>query len=217
MIERETDFAFLGARDYVHGTTLLSAFVDALETEAGTTLVVKRIKFPKPASSNGRLLLTTEALDAARVEAAHCSFLAAAGGTAWRGLFEQTSTAVIRRESVSYDISEVRAAAYAGTCRIGARDRDELIRVFVEANKRFHEAAAGAERPRAVRFGFLEDWRVPPRNASYAGELQATNLIAKKTEEGLMTINRLTYTDADGAPVRFTLCFHVAHEVAAAA
>ena len=41
------------------------------------------------------------------------------------------------------------------------------------------------------------------------GTLSAKNLIARKTPEGYMTINRLDYAGEGGAGASLTLCFNV--------
>ena len=207
MIEIETDFPFLGARDYIHGTSILSAFLDALESHGHGAIAVKRLKFQRTAASNGTLTLTTEAFDEARVENANCTFQANAGGSVWRGIFESQGEDVTRRVEVSYPIGNVEAHAFGGSCTIEANGRDELIRAFVEANKRFHERSVDSAR--AVRFGYLESWTPPPADVRVAGTLTAKNLIARRTPDGYMTINRLEYVPKGGAGASLTLCFDV--------
>ena len=82
--------------------------------------------------------------------------------------------------------------------------------MFVEANKRFHEKALEAEAPLSVRFGYLENWAPPPANAAFRGRLEAANVIARKTGDGALTINRLTYSDG-AASTSLTLCFNVTY------
>jgi hypothetical protein len=202
-MEIATDFPFLGARDYVHGTSVLSGFLSAMETNERVPVIVKRLKFQRPARSNGRLLLTTASIDDGRAEQANCTFQAAAGATVWRGLFEESGVPVARRIEVSYAIDRLEARAFSGSCTISAHGREELIRTLVEANKRFHEASLeGAAR--SVRFGYLEDWAAPAQGAEFSGTLEAKNLIARKTADGHMTISRLRYGDT-----ALTLCYHV--------
>jgi hypothetical protein len=207
MIEIETDFPWLGARDYIHGTSILSRFLDALEARGHTGIAVKRIKFQRPASSNGVLTLTTGALDETRMENANCTFQGSAGGSSWRGVFEERGAAVAQRIDVTYPIENVEAHAFGGSCTLAASGRDDLIRAFVEANKRFHERSVGSAR--AVRFGYLESWTPPPADVRLAGALTAKNLIARRTSDGYMTINRLEYAPEAGTPTSLTLCFNL--------
>jgi hypothetical protein len=210
MIEIGTDFPYLGTRNYIHATSILSGFLDALETRATREIVVKRLKFQRPAQSNGRLLLTPEAIPGDALAAANCTFLATVDGAPWRGVFSERATTPARRETVSYDVGDIEARGFGGTCRIAAASRSDLIRVLVEANKRFHETALAAEAPLAVRFGYLENWVAPPANAAFTGRLEAANLIARKTDDSTLTVNRLTYSDGAEATT-LTLCFNVTH------
>ena len=207
MIEIETDFPYLGTRDYIHGTSILSGFIDALESRGHREIAVKRLKLQRSAASNGTLTLTTETFDEARVENANCTFQASAGGSVWRGLFEALGSEVTRRVDVTYPIANLEAHAFGGSCTLEANGRDDLIRAFVEANKRFHERSV--ESACAVRFGYLESWTAPPGDVLVSGTLTAKNLIARRTSDGYMTINRLDYASDGGAGVSLTLCFNV--------
>ena len=208
MIEIDTDFPYLGSRDYIHGTSILCGFLHALEGHGETEITVKRLKFQRPAQSNGRLLLTNEHFAEKDEQAANCAFLGTAGSTTWRGLFVEGAAAVSGREPVGYAITELDAKDFAGRCSIETRDRDDLIRTLVEANKRFHEAAVEPAAA-AVRFGYLEGWSVPGADFQMRGRLEAKNLITRRTEDGYMTVNRLTYVDAKNGAASLTLCFNV--------
>lgn len=208
MIESATDFPFLGDRDYIHGTSILSGFIAALEGRAPGRIQIKRLKFQHAAKSNGRLLLTRGALDDTLAARANCTLAAAVDGVPWRGLFSEDGAAVARRVAVSYSIDDLSASAFGGRCRVLPTDRNDLIRIIVEANKRFHEGTLKETEPVAVRFGYLEDWAVPAADASFSAMvLEAKNLIARKTEEGHLTINRLTYGCGDDI-ANLTLCFN---------
>lgn len=208
MIEISTDFPYLGPRDYIHGTSILSGFLEALERDGHGRISVKRLKFQRPATSNGRLLLTTGAVDEIQAERASCTFQANGGGALWRGLFEERGAAVGRRIAVTYPIENLEAQGFGGSCTIAPADRDDLIRAFVEANKRFHEASVDSP-ARSVRFGYLEGWTPPAADIRFTGTLDAKNLITRKTDDGYMTINRLEDSDASGAASTLTLCFNV--------
>jgi hypothetical protein len=205
MIEIPTDFPFLGARDYVHGTSLLSGFLDALESQGARGIRVKRLKFLRPARANGVFRLTRGA--APEPARATCSLKADADGAEWLGWFVEGDAPVTRREAVTYPIANVRAERFAGSCDIHPRNRDDLIRCVVEANKRFHEAGAGPGRVR-VRFGYLEDWNAPGRDVSFRGRLAAGNLITRQSDGGWLTVNRMQYGPADGPATTLLLCFN---------
>lgn len=207
MIEIGTDFPYLGARDYIHGTSILSGFLDVLEQHGAGAISVKRLKFQRVATSNGRLCLTAGPMDERESESGNCTFQASAGGTVWRGVYTESGAPVGRRMSVDYPIEHLEANGFGGSCTIAPADRDDLIRTLVEANKRFHEASV--ESAAAVRFGYLESWTVPPRDVRLTGTLRARNLITRKTDDGYMTINRLEYADGHGAAATLTLCFDV--------
>lgn len=208
MIEIDTDFPYLGTRDYIHGTSILSGFLHALEQHGHGGIKVKRVKFQRPATTNGQLLLTTQALDEAAAGSANCTFHATAGETLWRGWYAERGVPVAGRLRVTYPIADLKPKAFGGNCTIHPNGRDELIRTLVEANKRFHEAAVEPASA-AVRFGYLESWTMPRADIRVEGSLEAKNLITQKTEEGYMTINRLTYSDGRGASSTLTLCFTV--------
>jgi hypothetical protein len=208
MIQIVTDFPYLGSRDYIHGTSILSGLLDALEQHGHSGITVKRLKFQRPATTNGRLLLTTQPLDPAAAEGASCIFQAVAAETLWHGLYAENGAPVTRRLSVSYPIGDVTPNAFGGSCAIAPQSRDDLVRTIVEANKRFHEAAVEPASA-TVRFGYLESWIVPSADIRLEGALEAKNLITKKTDDGYMTINRLTYSDRKGPGATLTLCFNV--------
>lgn len=209
MIETATDFPYLGARDYIHGTSIMSGFLTALEAAAPGRIAVKRLKFQRPARTNGRIVITPGAPDETQSAAANCTLAAAVDDTLWRGFFVEDGSPVETRVPVSYAIDDLHAAGYGGHCLISPANRDDLVRLLVEANKRFHEAAFPGEAMPAVRFGYVEGWNVPPASVSFeGGRLDARNLIAKNTPDGVMTINRLTYTGG-GVTSHLTLCFDV--------
>jgi hypothetical protein len=54
----------------------------------------------------------------------------------------------------------------------------------------------------------MENWSVPPADTGFSGALEAKNLITRETEDGYMTINRLSYA-ADDIAGSLTLCFDV--------
>lgn len=208
MIDIATSFPYLGARDYIHATSLLSGFLEALEAGGRRGITVKRFKFQRPATSNGRLLLAPDALPAADLEAANCTLVATVDGAPWQGLFTEQGLRPERREAVDYPITELQAHGFGGTCRIASAGRRDLIRALVEANKRFHEAALADEAAPAVRFGYLESWPAPPPEGSFSGRLEATNLIVRKTSDGYLTINRLAYS-GENIAASLVLCFNV--------
>ena len=213
MIETVTDFPYLGGRDYIHGTSILSGFLAALEAATPGRITVKRLKFQRPARANGRLVITRAALDEAQSARANCTLTAAVDDTVWRGFFVEEDRPVEKRLPVSYAINDLCAEGYGGHCLISPSNRDDLVRLLVEANKRFHEAAFTGEAAPTVRFGYVEGWSVPPASVSFVrGRLDARNLIAKNGPDGVMTINRLTYTDGS-ATSHLTLCFDVQRTV----
>jgi len=213
MIEVRTDFPFLGTRDYIHGTSILDAFLDAAERLSGAAVMVKRLKLQRTATSNGRLVLAHEACAERELDAANAIFVATVDGALCHGFFAEDGSPVGRREHVSYAVSDVRAEAFGGMCRIAPANRKDLVRATIEANKRFHELTVGGSEPAVVRFGYLENWAVPPADTAFSGTLEAKNLITRKTGNGVLTINRLTYTALAGAPTSLMVCFEIAPAV----
>jgi hypothetical protein len=207
MIELQTAFPYLGSRDYIHGTSILAGFIDALEQHGHRNITVKRLKFQRPAKTNGRLFLTIGPLDDSQAANANCTFQATIGGTVWRGLYAETGTPVEQRLAVEYPIADVIAERFGGRCTLVPQGRNDLIRALVEANKRFHELSV-QKGVAQVRFGYMESWSVPPADTGFSGALEAKNLITRETEDGYMTINRLSYAAEDIAG-SLTLCFDV--------
>jgi hypothetical protein len=209
MIEIATDFPYLGARDYVHGTSVLSGFIGALERQGAANIRIRRLKFQRTARANGTMKLSSAAA-APDASAANCTLTAEADGALWHGQFVDQGLPVTRREAVAYCLTNVKAAAFAGECDFSPAGRDDLIRGLVEANKRFNEAGAGANPGRAqVQFGYLEQWDVPPSDIRFTGRLEARNLITRETPEGVLTVNRLSYAPENGPATTLVLCFNV--------
>ena len=125
----------------------------------------------------------------------------------WRGSYTETGAPVAAPMAVTYPIADLGAERFGGRCTIAPRNRNDLIRALVEANKRFHERSVerGADQ---VRFGYVENWNVPPADTRFSGTLEAKNLITRETDDGYLTINRLTYA-AGGIAGSLTLCFNV--------
>lgn len=207
MIEIPTSFAFLGNRDYINGPTILCGIIRAVEHRVTGPMRMRRVKFQRQSTSNGRLIFTAgEALPEA-LASANCVFDIAAGGERWRGAFVESGAAPARVPGIEYCVSDVAAADFSGACTIQPRDRDSLIFGLVEANKRVHlQSLAPDVRAKAeVRFGYLENWDVPPAGVAFSGRLAVQNLITQRAESVIRTINRLSY--GDGA--QLLLCFDV--------
>lgn len=210
MIRHVTDFPFLDARDYLHGTSIVAAVAELLEAQGAGAAFVKRLKFQRPMRSNGVLLLDEGTVARGEMDEAPCIFSARTGTRRWRGAFVEEGRPVAHRLAVRYDLDDVACKGFGGHCVLRARGREEFIRAFVEANKQFHLGTLGAGGATTqVRFGSLEEWDVVPAEAVFEGVLEAQNLINQRTAQGLCTINRLTF-HGESAPARpFTLCFDV--------
>jgi hypothetical protein len=208
MIEQATDFPLLGTRDYIHGTSVLSAFLAALEAAApGQPATVQRIKFTRIARTNGRLLLTDGDFDPP--PAACCSFSALAGATRWRGAFVDDGKPPAQRLSPDYPIDAFVSEGFSARCTIAPRNRDDLIRILIEANRRSLAAGAGDPPGARVKFGYLEAWAAPAAAVSGRGSLEITNLLARQSPKGWLAINRHTYRLDGGAPVSLQVCFDI--------
>jgi hypothetical protein len=210
MIRRVTDFPFIGAREYLHGTSIVAAVAELLEAQGDGAAFLKRLKFQRPMRSNGVLLLDEGTVARGEMGDAACVFSAHTGTRRWRGAFVEEGRPVAHRLAVRYDLDDVACEGFGGRCVLRARGREEFIRAFVEANKQFHLGSLRADSTTTqVRFGSLEDWDVVPAEAVFEGVLEAQNLISQRTAQGLCTINRLTF-HGESAPARpFTLCFDI--------
>ena len=210
MTETRTNFAYLGNRDYVHGTSVLIGMLEALETEGAGAIRLRRLKFHRASRSNGVIRLARDAGAPFSAETANCTLSADVDGARWHGAFIEQGVAVSGRTTVDYRLANMQGANFSATCDIEPANRDDLIRAIIEANKRSHEISiepqAGAP---LVRFGYLEDWTVPRRDVGFSGRLEVRNLIAQKTATGYRTINRITYAPAGGGDTTLTLCFDV--------
>lgn len=207
MIEVQTDFVFIGHRNYVNGPTILSGIIRALDPQVTGAMRLKRVKFQRQSTSNGRLVFTNDDALLRELESANCVFDVAADGTRWRGTFVETGVAPARVPPVEYCVNNVSAAGFSGTCTINPVDRDSLIFGLIEANKRVHLLSLpdDVQEQAEVRFGYLEDWDVPPAGVAFSGRLAVQNLITQRAETRIRTINRLTYGDR----VQLLLCFDV--------
>lgn len=207
MIRKETDFPFLCQRDYVHGTSVVSAIADLLEKEAKCLALLKAVKFLRPISSNGVLVIEPGDQLSLDTSDAACTFKARTTDRQWKGAFIEQGRPILNRISVEYDLDKFTFVKYGGRCLLRAQGRAEFIRAFVEANKRFHlyECGAGA----TVRFGYLENWQTCPIDNEFIGFLEAKNLIVQHTKGGFRTINRLTYSDKAGSMDPFEICFDI--------
>ena len=67
---------------------------------------------------------------------------------------------------------------------------------------------------RALEPAIRDEAAMPPADVRFSGTLEAKNLIARKTDDGFMTINRLSYAAPGEPPVTLTLCFDVSLGVA---
>lgn len=208
MIETATRFQLLGGRDYVNAGTLLNGFIDALEREGAQHVKVSRLKAQKTARGNGRLVLARgDAVPGA--ESAHCIFAAETADGPWRGAFFDEGLSIAGGPAPPYSVAEVEASNFAGRCAIAPQGRAALVFDLIQANKRFHELSAAAGEPHFVRFGYLEDWRVPAADAAFTASVEAVNLIRRRSATAMLTVNRLTYAPGNGNPVSLLLCFEM--------
>ena len=209
MRELTTDFPYLGDRDYIHGTSVVSAIIGELAAPGAGPLLLQRVKFQKRSLGNGRLVFFPGDLPP-EFQDANCVFSARSGETRWRGAFLDQGLLVRERVRVAYAVEEFRVTDGRCRCRIAPAGLADLVRLLVEANKRFHQAwLAGEGQVREVRFGFLENWSPPAgAAAACAATLEISNLIRQKTPAGFRTINRLSYGE-EGAQHDLTLCFDV--------
>jgi hypothetical protein len=210
MIEVPTDFAYLGNRDYVHGTSVLIGMLDALEVSARSPIRVKRLKFHRVSRRNGVFTLSQAGSVPESSTEANCTLLADAGGKRWHCAFIEKGLPVARREDVQYCIANFSGGKFSGSCDVSPRERGDLIRAIIEANKRCHESGIGPQRSEPeIRFGYLEDWVVPPLATGFSGRLEIANLITQKTVDGYRTINRIAYGPGSSLDTTLQLCFDV--------
>lgn len=211
MIRQHTDFPFIDARDYLHGTSILAAVADLLEARGDGPVRLKSIKFRRPMHSNGVLVLKEGGSALDELHDAPCTFSATAGERKWRGVFVEDERPITRRVvNGAYELGATTCDGFGGQCALRASSREEFIRAFVEANKRFHLGSLGTKCTAQVRFGYLEDWNIVPPSARFDGVLEARNLIVHHTPQGLRTINRLTFSEQGVTGGSFTICFDVA-------
>lgn len=209
MIRQHTDFPFVDARDYLHGTSILAAVADLVEAQGDGPVRLKSIKFRRSMHSNGVLVLKDGGSALDEFHDAPCTFSATVGEYKWRGAFVEDERPITRRVSGAYELGASTCDAFGGKCALRASGREEFIRAFVEANKRFHLGSLGTKSTAQVRFGYLEDWDIVPPSAMFDGTLEARNLIVHHTPLGLRTINRLTFSGEGATGGSFSICFDV--------
>lgn len=210
MTKIPTHFAFLGNRDYLNGPTILCGIIRALEERDTGPMRMRRVKFQRQSTSNGYLIFTSGEALPVELASANCVYDVSSGNVRWRGAFVESGAAPIRVPGIDYCVGDVAAANFSGSCTIEPRDRDSLIFGLVEANKQIHlqSLPPGIRAKAEVRFGYLEDWDVPPASMAFSGHLAVKNLITQKGESAVRTINRLTY----GNGAQLLLCFDVGLE-----
>ena len=212
MTEVSTDFSFMDERNYVHGTTLLTAMLDLLEKQAPGPIHLRRIKFQKEIHANGRIIVSRDVALASQFKEVPCFMTCEVGGEPWVELMhEARERPVTARFKSAYQIFDLKGdGKFGGTCRVECEDRVQVIRTLVEANKRFHVASLplGTSSPK-VRMGYIEDWKVPEASAGLDSTLTVRNVIAKGTPVGVTTLNRVTYRDSGRGDVSLLICFDV--------
>ena len=212
MTEVSTDFSFMDERNYVHGTTLLTAMLDLLEKEAQGPVHLRRIKFQKEIHTNCQIIVSRDAALASQFKEVPCFMTCEVAGEPWVELLHETKERpVTARFKSAYRISDLNGDdKFGGTCRVECADRAEIIRTLVEANKRLHVASlpSGTSSPK-VRMGYIEDWKVPAVGARLDSSLAVQNVIAKETSIGVTTLNRLMYRDSEKGNVSLLVCFDV--------
>ncbi len=210
-----TNYNYLGPRYYVHGTTILIQALKLLEQHWGLPVYLKRIKFQREVINNGRILLFKDHdLLPYKIDDAHWYLVCRVDEVTWRGAFFEENDHISYRTEVAYGLRDVKHDKdFGGTCRICSSNRSETIYALVEANKRFHQGclSTSGSKP-SIRLGYIEDWQVPLENAGLDTVLQSKNLISQQLGPGLMTINRLSYTNSDGTKASLMMCFNVKFE-----
>ncbi len=209
----KTNFPYLGNRDYIHSTSVLSGLISQLEVASNElSLIITSFKFMHQAVTNGHLLLAPVTGQAIELPASRCCvFSVKLGKQRWKGAFVEDGSLVTRipHRSDNYGIYDLQAGEFSGSCHITADSRDALIQTLVEANKLVHVVSVGpAAEIIQVKFGYLEGWEPPAIDIQINTELTLTNLITKHGADEIQTINRLEYISA-GKNCRLMLCFSV--------
>ena len=213
-----SDFAFIGARDYVHAPTMFEAFRARITAAAGAAepgdFSFRFLRVNQTVRANG--VIAVAPADAPRpawgrpaAEIA-CS---AAGHSWYAALYDRDATPIERRvpaREKTYIGAVDLEQPFTGEAALqGIRDNDDLFQALVEANKQVHlKTLTGDPLSGEVRFRFVYclDYACAPEVGGGAGRVRIASEGLRDAGDYLFSLTRLelhlgAYTRA------FKLCF----------
>ena len=213
-----SDFAFIGARDYVHGPTFFEAFRDRVLEVAGlpatSDFSFRILRINQPVHANGTIVVTAghaRRADGGRPAAEMACF---ANGTPWTVVFHDRGATPITRRVPPQEKDFVRdialTAPFTGTATLaGIRGNGDLFQAVVEANKQVHlKTLLGDPLSAAVRFRFAYclDYRCAPSALPDTGEVDVRSEGLRRTGAHEFSLTTLTLRLGDFRST-FKLCF----------
>jgi hypothetical protein len=211
MIRTTTDFPYLGTRKYIHGTSILNFVLDHMEKETKVPVKLKTIRFQKEIHSNGSFYFSEKEDLKDLIQKADCYVACNIGNEVWKAVYIEEGLKVEHTvPETAYSIENmIPDNSYGGSCHIKASSRPELISNMIQANKRMHlSGLTQFQQTPDVRFGYMEKWDVPPKCINLQTRLDIKNIITKKNNNNIMTINKVAYSYGSNV-VSLMLCFQI--------
>lgn len=223
-----TDFYFLGERDYVHGPTILGAFLSTLNTLCGSAeppaARVVTCRFRKYLRENGTVLAwgaSEEPPDMRMGEVCATATISAAGGTYRFAVLPRGDSSIRCRmpyEEGAYLAHVVQVADFSGSASIqNVRTKKDLVRAIVALNKKLHDlrmeahAQSGRYRWSFASVEGLELPAIPAESAgdapSFEGLLSLESASVWSVGGNLHTVSRGQVRLADFPPCSFQIGF----------
>ena len=211
MIQFQTNYEYLGSRQYVNGPTLLIDVLDMIESQLDIPIYLKRIKFQREVVNNGQILLSKDAQALNRIDDAKWYLTCQIGDDRWHTLFFEEDIPVSKRVEVHYPVNDIESDNnFGGIGHVFPVNRRDLSLALVEANKQLHQKCLIKNTANMrIRLGYIEDWHIPHASIGLDSFIEVKNLRYQKLGSGFMTINRLIYTVPGGKKVSLLMCFDV--------
>lgn len=214
--ELRWDLHKLGTREYLHGTSLFNAMLEACDTVWGpawlTDASIPSYKLIRESLTNGKFVVSDEPVEDVSASAA------LAGRTGRSRIFVYFVEEGRDAGRAPYDEEQYYRAVRVGGDFSGEfvlpahKSRADVIRGIVGANKLVHQKASRfAVEPKKIRFLYLKDLDAVCLGACEEEfRLQISNLMVQKHDPDLWTINRVRVT-APSSTSEFRICYSAGH------
>lgn len=212
-----SDFAFIGARDYVHGPTIFDAFRSRVLELAGSAdagLSMRLLRVNETVRANGVIAVSAAGEPRPAWGRPAAEMACTAGGNAWHaGLYNRDPTPITKRvpaREKAFVADVALSGSLTGSARLaGIRDNSDLFQAVVEANKQVHlKTLTGDPLSSEVRFRFVYclDYTCAPSTGDGTGTVSVASEGLRDAGEYLFSLTRLELRLGAFAST-FKLCF----------